>query len=189
MKPNVVGSISKIKQESLGNISHDKSIDQFFTKLIKNLRSVKKIGSYSIVGTYDYKIRFFLKNSTAKVIYGIFRTKELKKSIVKESFIGNDSATILNILKFGDFYVVEDDIMYEHIEGLSSTGIINMCNLYNLQKYGYLSKIFPWYPFTFWYLQNFKMKNLDYFIQLNCEGIISLLLDSFKLLVNKISKK
>jgi len=61
--------------------------------------------------------------------------------------------------------------------------------LYNLQKYGYLSKIFPWYPFTFWYLQNFKMKNLDYFIQLNCEGIISLLLDSFKLLVNKISKK
>ena len=97
---------------------------------------------------------------------------------------------MLNILKFGDFHIVEDDIMYEHVEGLSSTGIINMCNLYEHSNCG---KIFPWYPFTFWYLKNFKRKifvrNLDFFIQLNCEGIISLSLDGFKLLINKISKK
>jgi len=189
-KLNVVGSISKIKPKDLSNISCNKSTDHFFIKLIKNLRSLKSVGSYSIVGSYENKTRFYLKNSTCQLIYGMFRTNELKKSVVKESFIGNDWATMLNILKFGDFYVVEDDIMYEDIEGLSSTGIINMSNLY---KHDYWGKIFPWHPFTFWYLKNFKRKifvrNLDFFIQLNCEGVISLLLDSFRLLINKISKK
>ncbi len=193
IKPNVIGSISKIEQENLNDIFYDEQIDHFFVKLIKKLRSMKTIGCYSIIGSYENKIRFFLKKSTAKVIYGMFRTNELKKSIVKEPFIGNDSATMLNILKFGDFHIVEDDIMYEHIEGLSSTGIVNMCNLYNLQKYGNWGRIFPWYPFTIWFLKNFKgkifMKNFDFFIQLNFEGSISLFLDSFRLLGNKIFKK
>jgi glycosyltransferase involved in cell wall biosynthesis len=193
IKPNVIGSISKIEQENLNDIFYNKQIDHFFVKLIKKLRSMKTTGCYSIIGSYENKIRFFLKKSTAKIIYGMFRTNELKKSIVKESFIGNDSATMLNILKFGDFHIVEDDIMYEHIEGLSSTGIINMSNLYNLQKYGNLGKIFAWYPFTMWFLKNFKekmfIKNFDFFIQLNFEGIASLFLDSFRLLGNKIFKK
>ena len=117
----------------------------------------------------------------------MFRTNELKKSIVTEPFIGNDWATMLNILKFGDYHIIEDDTMYEDIEGLSSTGIINMSNLY---EHNLLEKIFPWSPFTFWYLKNygkkFFVKNLDFFIQLNCEGIVSLLLDSCKLFINKI---
>lgn len=189
-KPDVVGSISKIKQKDLRRNSCNKSIDTFFIKLFKNLRSLKTIDSYSIVGSYEKKSRFYLKNSTCQLIYGMFRTNELKKSIVQESFIGNDWATMLNILKFGDFHVVDDDIMYEDIEGLSSTGIINMSNLY---KHVHLGKIFPWYPFTSWYLKNFKRKiffrNLDFFIQLNCEGVISLMLDSFRLLINRILKK
>ena len=43
---NVVGSISKIKVKDIQNISHNKSTDDFFTKLIKNWRSLKSIGSY-----------------------------------------------------------------------------------------------------------------------------------------------
>ena len=187
----IVGSISKIKPLSNSkNFSSEKNIDSYFKRLINNLRSLKTIDSFPISGKYENKIRFYLRNSTCQLIYGIFRTDELKKSIVKESFIGNDWATMLNILKFGDFYIVEDDVMYEHIEGLSSTGIINISKLYGHKSWG---KIFPWYPFTKWYLKNFKrsyfFKNLDYFIQLNLEGMLSLFLDNLRILLNKISKK
>lgn len=185
-KLNVVGSISKIKiKDEENNVKED-----FFVKLIKNWRTLKSIGSYSISGTYKNKTRFYLKNSTCQLIYGLFRTNELKKSVVKDSFVGNDWATMLNILKFGDFYIVEDDIMYEDIEGLSSTGITNVSRVYNHNFWG---KIFLWYPFTKWYLKNFQkadfFRNIDFFIQLNFEGIVSLLLDNFRLWINKTSKK
>jgi glycosyltransferase involved in cell wall biosynthesis len=185
-KSNVVGSISKIKiKDEENNVKED-----FFVKLIKNWRTLKSIGSYSISGTYKNKTRFYLKNSTCQLIYGLFRTNELKKSVVKDSFVGNDWATMLNVLKFGDFYIVEDDIMYEDIEGLSSTGITNVSRVYSHNFWG---KIFLWYPFTKWYLENFQksdfFRNIDFFIQLNFEGVISLLLDNFRLWINKISKK
>lgn len=185
-KSNVVGSISRIKiRDEENNVKKD-----FFVKMIKNWRSLKSSGSYSISGTYKNKTRFYLKNSTCQLIYGLFRTNELKKSVVKDSFVGNDWATMLNVLKFGDFYIVEDDIMYEDIEGLSSTGITNVSKVYGHSFWG---KIFLWYPFTKWCLENFQksnfFRNVDFFIQLNFEGIISLLLDNFRLLINNISKK
>lgn len=185
-KLNVVGSISKIKiKDEENNLKED-----FFVKLINNWRTLKSIGSYSISGTYKKKTRFYLKNSTCQLIYGLFRTNELKKSVVKDSFVGNDWATILNILKFGDFYIVEDDIMYEDIKGLSSTGITNVSRVYSHSFWG---KIFLWYPFTKWYLKNFQksyfFRNIDFFIQLNFEGLISLVIDNFRLWMNWISKK
>jgi len=96
---------------------------------------------------------------------------------------------MIKILKFGNFHIVEDDIMYEHTEGLSSKGITSISKLYGHKN---LDLVFPWYQFTKWYLNNFKIKqfikNLDYFIQLNLEGILSLSLDKLQIFLNKISK-
>ena len=186
----IVGSISKIESLCQHTKISEKNINSFFKQLIKNLRSLKTIDSLPISGTYKNKVRFYLKNSTCQLIYGVFRTDELKKSVVEESFIGNDWATMLNILKFGDFHIVKDDVMLEHIEGLSSTGITNIAKLYGHKN---LAKIFPWYPFTNWYIKNFNrrffLNNLDYFIQLNIEGIISLFLDNLRVLLNKVFKQ
>ncbi len=186
----IVGSISKIKPlDNVKNASDKNNIDSVFKKLIKKLRSLKTIDSFPIFGSYEEKVRFYLKNSTCQLIYGIFRTNELKESIVKNSFIGNDWATMINILKFGDFHIVEEDIMYEHTDGLSSTGITNISKLYGHKN---LDLVFPWYQFTKWYLNNFKikyfLKNLDYFIQLNLEGMLSLFLDKSESFLKRISK-
>ena len=124
------------------------------------------------------------------MIYGLFRTEELRKSVIQKSFIGNDWATMLNILQFGDFHVVDDDVMYEHEGGISSTGIVNASHLYSQGVWG---MIFPWYPLTTWCLKNLGkknfLKNLDFFIQLNLEGALSLSLDVLRLYLNKIFKK
>lgn len=186
----IVGSISKIKPlEDSGNKSKENKIDTFVQKIIKKSRSIKTIDSLPIFGTYEEKIRFYLKNSTCQLIYGIFRTNELKQSIVQNSFIGNDWATMINILKFGNFHIVKEDIMYEHLDGLSSKGITSISKLYGHEN---LNLIFPWYQFTKWYLDNFKikyfLKNLDYFTQLNLEGMVSLFLDNLQIFFNKITK-
>ena len=190
-KNNFVGSISKIKPaKKLANVHDNKPIDVFFKKLMTDLRSIKTIGSYNILGSYESKMRFYLKNSTCQLIYGLFRTEQLRKSLVQKSFIGNDWATMLNVLRFGDFHVVDDDIMFEHQEGLSSTGLVNISNLYNHGTWGL---IFPWYPFTSWCFKNlerkFIIKNLDFFIQLNLEGIFSLSLDGLRLALIRMYKK
>jgi glycosyltransferase involved in cell wall biosynthesis len=186
----IVGSISKIKPlKNFGNKSKETKIDSFFQKIIKKSRSIKTIDSLPIFGTYEEKIRFYLKNSTCQLIYGVFRTNELKESVVQNSFIGNDWATMIKILKFGNFHIVEEDIMYEHLEGLSSKGITNISKLYGHKN---LNLIFPWYQFTKWYLNNFKikyfLKNLDYFTQLNLEGVVSLFLDKLQIFFSKNSK-
>ena len=186
----IVGSISKIKPLKIfGNKSKETKIDSFFQKIIKKSRSIKTIDSLPIFGTYEEKIRFYLKNSTCQLIYGIFRIDKLKESIVQNSFIGNDWATMIKILKFGNFHIVEEDIMYEHLEGLSSKGITSISKLYGHKN---LNLIFPWYQFTKWYLNNFKikhfLKNLDYFTQLNLEGVVSLFLDKLQIFFSKNSK-
>jgi len=188
---SIVGSISKVKPlENIKNLPTENNVDLFFQKIIKKSRSLKTIDSLPIFGTYEDKVRFYLKNSTCQLIYGIFRTNELKESIVKNSFIGNDWATMIKILKFGNFHIVEEDIMYEHMEGLSSKGILSISKLYGHKN---LDLIFPWYQFTKWYLNNFKikyfLKNLDYFAQLNLEGVFSLSIDKLQNFFNKILKR
>jgi len=81
----IIGSISKIiPLENMKNSSKEKNIDSFFQKIIRKSRSLKTIDSVPIFGTYEEKVRFYLKNSTCQLIYGIFRTNELKESIVKK---------------------------------------------------------------------------------------------------------
>jgi glycosyltransferase involved in cell wall biosynthesis len=190
-KKNLVASISKIEPYEM---THDKtqinSTDSKFRNLIKKLRtSFKQMGVHSISGTYDEKVRFYLKKSTCKIIYSIYRTEILQKNIVYEPFLGNDWAIILSVLKYGDFNVINETLMYEFEGGISSTGSINASHEY---YHGVFGMIFPWYPLTAWCSSNLgKMvffRNLDFFIQLNLEGFISLILDISRLTARRLFK-
>lgn len=184
---NLVGSVSKIERYGMDD-SHSDSINLTFGKFIKNLRlRFSKREVYSISGTYQKKVRTYLKKSTCQVIYGVFRTEKLRRSIIDNTFLGVDWAEVLGVLKYGNFNVIDEVLMYEFEGGRSARGIIHISRNYNPN---FLSAIFPWYPFTSWCIKNLGvvifLKNLDYFIKLNFEGIVSQSIDMTRLLTHKL---
>lgn len=184
---NVVGSVSKIKPYNFSDSSINQ-IDSKFIDFTKKLRNrFKKLDAFSISGNYDQKVRKYLTGSTCQIIYGIFRTDKLQKSILSSLFVGLDWAEMLNVLKFGDIHVINEILMYEFEGGRSSGGILHISKTYNPNVF---SMIFPWYPFTNACLQilGFKLflKNLDYFVKLNFEGFVSQIIDVTRLLSRKL---
>ncbi len=187
---NVVCSVSKINPYNFSESQIDK-IDSKFISFTKKLRTrFKKLEAFSISGTYEEKVRKYLTGSTCQVIYGIFRTEKLQKSIVPSFFVGLDWAEMLNVLKFGDIHVVNEVLMYEFEGGRSTGGIIHISKTYNPS---FFSVIFPWYPFTNVCLKilglNLFFKNLDYFIKLNFEGFVSQFIDMTRLFIHKFVGK
>lgn len=186
---NVACSVSKIKPYDFSNKTIDK-IDSKYLNIIKKLRKrFKKLDAFSITGNYDEKVRKYLTGSTCQVIYGIFRTEQIRKSIIPSLFVGLDWAEMLNVLKFGEIHIVNDVLMYEYEGGRSTGGIIHISKTYNP---GIFSMIFPWYPFT---KASFNIvgtkiffKNLDYFIRLNFEGFVSQIIDAARIFSHKSSK-
>ena len=69
---------------------------------------------------------------------------------------------------------------------------LQICRINSQKHYNprSMEKIFPWLPFTKWCWINLEktifIKNLDYFIQLNIEGEISLIIDSVKKITSKL---
>ncbi|MCV0400950.1 MAG: glycosyltransferase [Nitrosopumilus sp.] len=186
---NVVGSVSKIKPYNFSD-SPTNQIDSKFIDFTKKLRTrFKKLDAFSISGNYDQKVRNYLTGSTCQVIYGIFRTDKLQKSIIPSLFVGLDWAEMLNVLKFGDIHVINEVLMYEFEGGRSSGGILHISKTYNPNVF---SIIFPWFPFTNTCLKilgvKLFLKNLDYFIKLNFEGFVSQIIDLTRLLFQKLNK-
>ena len=174
----IVASISKI--EPLFSIDEKGNRDNY-SKLIQNLRdSTRPRSVFSISGTFDEKVRKYLRSSSCQVIYSLFRRKELS-TCFHESFIGNDWAVFLNVLKYGDLHVLDDVLMYEYQSGITGKGIIKGLKHY---ENNWFTKIFPWYPLTKWCMKNLErrifLKNLDYFVQLNLEGIGSYIIDKVR---------
>src|SRR5574337_1533802 len=188
---NYVGSISKIGTY----FPHEKSfksnpIDSSYRSLLKKLRKTfKSFGVHPIVGPYDKKVKFYLNKSTCEIIYGVFRTDVLKKSSVDIPFIGNDWAIILNILRYGDFNVIDETLWNKFDGGITGGGILNSARHYN---HDFLGIVFPWYPLTRWCKMNLGSKifwgNIDFFIKLNLEGIVSISIDLTRLLAHRILK-
>lgn len=175
---NVVASISKI--EPIINLD-EKTNDDSLSKLrIKMRDSTRPRSVFSISGAFDKKVRLYLRKSSCQVIYSIFRRKELS-TCFHESFIGNDWIVFLNILKYGDLYVLDDVLMFEYQSGITGKGIIKAMQHY---ENNWFTRSFPWYPLTKWCFKNLSkkifFKNLDYFIQLNFEGIGSLIIDNLR---------
>ena len=187
---NVVCSMSKTKFYGNSNNSKDE-INKAFRNFTRKLKeSLKPVDTISLKGSYEQKVRLCLKRSKMHPIYGVFRTDALRHGIVTNQFVGNDLAMILNVLKHGDFHIVDQVLMSIYDGGSSKKGIISFSREFN---HGVLGTIFPMQPVTRWCQKNLGtklfLKNLDYFILLNLWGGFSILVDIVRIFLHGISRK
>lgn len=140
----MVASISKIKL--VGRNIKNYFPNQEETQL-ENLEVV-----HPIKGTYEEKIKEVIDFNWILNLYSVFKTTELKKSIIHESFVSWDFALILNIIKFGDLHVLDDILAYRDTEGVTSKKSI--ISSIKTQKLGWFKTYFPYVHFTIWCIQN-----------------------------------
>jgi len=175
----VVGSISKLTL-------YDESADLFKKEkeFLKRIRlTYRPYGTYSLSGPYEKKIRTCLKKFPYQLFYGVYRTDELRKSIIQQYFVSDTFAVVLNLLKYGDIHEVDEVLLYVYPGGTSSKGIFHATRLF---KEGILGIIFPHYPLTSWCVKNLGpkifLKNLDCFIRINIDAEFLLFINLIQLI-------
>lgn len=171
-----VGSIGLV--EKTGYQDRYISDKKIIKKIINSFRW-SKYGPHEAVGTYEERIKIYLKAASAQSIYGCFRANELKKSFISDKdFIGSDLAIILNILKFGNFHVINKKLIKFYGGGYSKEGLVKATRKY---KHSLIGRIFPHYPLTKWCFNNIGkknfLKNSQYFLKLNLSSILGIIYD------------
>ena len=136
---------------------------------------------FPIIGTYEEKIKKIIESNWILNLYSIFKTTELKKSIIHEVFVNWDFAVILNIIKFGDLHVLEDILAYRDTEGVTAKKSI--ISSIKTQKLGWFKTYFPYVRFTIWCIQNLGgkifFKYNAYFRYLNFHSAKKIFRDMF----------
>lgn len=193
---NIVCSISRIDTYGFSDedmIKHNiptVNYPKFLKNFVKNRRKKLICASFPISGSYNEKIRLFLKNPGASSrFYGLYRTEQIKECYIKKQFIGVEFAISLNLLKFGDFFELDETLFHRFDSGWSTYGIINMAKKTNSNIFGI---IFPFYPFNSWCIKNIGRKNIlrnfDIFTRMNFGGTffvcVDLMLKIRNLLIN-----
>jgi glycosyltransferase involved in cell wall biosynthesis len=179
---NVVSSVSRMKlygpmTEYMESKISNKS---FFSRAYK--KYYQKNGyqdTFPASGNYENRVKEYMKNIRHnQVLYGIYRTEQIKKSFVNVSFIASDAATTLDLLKYGELYVTDEILMEVYDSGMSRSGMIEGLKKMHQKNMG---SIFPFFPFTVWCINNlgrrFFLKNLSFFMKINYEGGASLFID------------
>lgn len=128
---NIVGSIGKVKTVSLEQSSN--KIDDLFQKFLRKIRfGIRPINYQSISGSYEKKVADFLKYGYGDMTYGLFRTSILQKSYKDINFgIGMAYASMLYVLKYGDFNVIDEFLFSKSDKGISKKGMIHMARQVN----------------------------------------------------------
>lgn len=189
-KKNVVCSISNVNEfDSQSSNFYSIKNNSITTSIMKKLRSrFRKINMHTLSGPYEEKIKDYLNSYMCNVIYGVFRTDELRKSYVVEEIGAYDWATNLNILKFGDVHVIDEVLLKKYRGGLSAN-TIGYLRHFNSG----LSLLFPNYPITSWFVRNIGfrlfLKNFGYFIGLNFSGMASAIYGLILFLSTRYPKK
>ena len=185
--PNIACSASQVKYFGKNrNYWVERSTRRSFKKLTKKIIGrFQNLQNYPASGTFESKFRYYLKlRGHHHIFYGMYRTEQLKKIwLLDVNFtVGNDLITMLSMLRFGDFHVI-DEVMMERYDGGVSAG--GFYDLMKSQKLNFIKTISFNYPFTRWCFRNFGyavcLKNLDLFVIWNLEPL-------FFLIVNIIRK-
>ncbi len=187
-RDDLVCSMSKIKFYGMEKITQkpDK-IDSTYRNFINKIQeTLKPRGMYPISGKYEKKVRFFLNKSMTWMIFGVYRSEDLRRSSVYEQFVGIDFAMILNLLRRGDVYIVDEVLMDVFNAGISNKGIIYYSSHLNSGIFG---MVFPIWPLTSWCFRNLGpkifLKNLDYFIETNLWGTFRQMMDLVRIFAHK----
>lgn len=158
----------------------DKKMEKFFGKIKKNMiKRFTPLKNFSTFGTYERKIRLYLKlRGHQQIFYGIYHTDQIRKIFVFDFIVGFDLATILNALKYGDFFVLDEVLNYRYDGGVSSNGFFNCVKSIKLN---FFESLFLYYPFTKWCWNNLGYKiflrNIDLMIKFNLEVIFFIIVD------------
>lgn len=179
---HIVGSIGEY---SVYNIFKDPFTYEKNIKIIKNIKKFQYV--HPIFGEVEKKIKFCLNYSMGGMVYGIYRTEKLKKANTFDCYTNNqmwmqDLAYILNVVREGDFYVVDDAFMHKHVTENSKSVIQYM----KKQNFPMLQILFINFPFTFWCAKNLGkkifMNNFLYFIKLNLSGEYSIIAELIRMI-------
>jgi len=144
--------------------------------LNKNARKFQYICSTS--GSFEKRVSVYLRFFQASIIYGVFRTDEMKKSFIRDHFWAIDLAIVLNLLRHGNLYGIDEILMYRYVQDRPSKSIIQ----YQLKyKIPIIKILFLEFPFTLWCIKNLGLKifikNLPLFIKLNLKGEFTILFE------------
>lgn len=180
-KKNFVGSISRLKRNEVPWISKSR-LKNTLLKLMRKITYRLKFEELTpITGSYGKKVRLYFTNplSFGGMYYGVFRTKSLRQALIPRSFVADDWARNLAVLKHGDLNVVEEDLMVIASHGTASRGVIFLSNLFNS---GLIENIFPYLPFSSWCRKNLGwrifLRNLDYIFLINYNILCTQILEN-----------
>ena len=186
---NIICSASQVKYFG-NNIDYWKKRSahgpfRIFRKTIKRFQNLQ---NYPTSGTFKLNFRYYLKlRGHHHIFYGMYRTEQLKKIwLLDVNFmVGNDLITMLSMLRFGDFHVIDEVMMERYDGGDSARGFFD---LMKSQKLNFIKTISYNYPFTRWCFRNFGyticLKNLDLFIIWNLEPLFFLIVNIIKKMDN-----
>ncbi len=190
--PNIICSVSKMKLfgETTDNLKSELD-DSGLTKFFKKIKTdFGYMDTYPASGPYEKRVKEYIKNLRHnQIFYGVYRTNMIKKFHVQDNFLFADACTILNSLKFGELFVVDEVLMNVYDGGVSRKGMLGAAKHLH---YGLITTLFPMYPFTKWCRKNLGVvniiKNLDFFIKINLIGEMSLMIDIIRKIKNYGSK-
>jgi glycosyltransferase involved in cell wall biosynthesis len=185
-------SISKIRL--FGEATDVLEIKPNDSMIKKKIKKIKKefgyLNTFPASGPYEKRVKQYIKNMLHnQIFYGVFRTNQIRQAYITDSFLLNEGCIMLNILKFGELFVVDKVLMNVYDGGMSRRGMLEVTKQ---MHHGLVTSLFPIYPFTKWCGKNLEfgiiVKNLGFFIKLNCYGGISLVIDLMRKIKNSGSK-
>jgi glycosyltransferase involved in cell wall biosynthesis len=104
-----VGSTSEV--ELFYKIWEEKDFQKF--NEISNNQKYEWV--HPLIGTYEEKVKFLFNFCRFEYAYSIYRTKILKKCIIKQKFLSWEIPVILKLLKFGDLNVEDGVMTYKYM--------------------------------------------------------------------------
>jgi glycosyltransferase involved in cell wall biosynthesis len=188
----IVCSASQVKSYGEKTNNFSKKDSKGFTEKIWQtiIRKSAYLQNYSTSGSYERKIRFYLKlRGHIQVFFGVYRTNQIQEFFVSELEDCMDLSTMINGFKFGDYNILDEVLMYRYDGGTTSRGIFHYAKQTNSN---FLDIIFLHYPFFKWFWKNFGkkifFKNIDCFIKQDLELGLYILVDIFRELKKRTIK-
>ena len=125
---NIVASVSRVR---MGIPTH---------------KAPSYIGTFPLTGTFEHKLtRYLAEPGQNSRFYGLFRADPLRQAFVPESFVAADWATVVRVLRFGDFHEVDNVLMSRGSHGESSR-----LHHYRRRRFRGRDSVFPLAEFTRW---------------------------------------
>ena len=166
---------------SIGDVIYSDVVNYEFKSNNETKKTFRQRYVKSTYGTYESKVRTYLKFFQASMMYGLYRRDKLQKSItINKIFLAFDLSIILNVLKYGDFHVIDENLLHRYNKG--SHSIIGTLREYDISL---INIIFLEFPFTFWCLKNLGcknfVKNFDVFLKINIRGGLIILRETIRI--------